>query len=147
MKYTAFEVRPFGGVLKYPAIPASYLYTIRDKPQVMVFIDDMPAVCVNGNCDYEYIKSGPIISGMSFLGSQATITGTDLPTDFISLEIGFVPCIVSDSTTIATSKSASEIVCELKYNIPAGTWKPELKTSLGFVAVEETVVHQVALAI
>ena len=55
LKYDRKETRPFGQSIVYKVIPPDYFYTIEEKPQVIVNIDEYPALCVNLDCDYTYI--------------------------------------------------------------------------------------------
>jgi len=48
--------RPYGESLIYPVIPAEYFYTYEEKPQVIVTIDEFPALCRHLDCDYEYTE-------------------------------------------------------------------------------------------
>ena len=48
--------------LLWEAIPLDWLYTEATKPQVLVTIDGLPALCANLNCDYMYTLSGGSIT-------------------------------------------------------------------------------------
>jgi hypothetical protein len=49
----------------YDAIPFEMLKTYVEKPQVIMFVGDQPAVCHTG-CDYMYIDSVGYITGYSY---------------------------------------------------------------------------------
>ena len=40
----------------YPVIPSDYFYTFEEKPQVIVSIDEFPALCRHLECDYTYTE-------------------------------------------------------------------------------------------
>ena len=127
-------VRPFGESLLYQVIPGEYLYTREDQSQVIVTVDDFPALCVSLECGYEYIESaGQLIDGFTIDGTQLSISGVGFETP-VSVEIANVAC-----NDIIVSETADLITCELAGQIPAGTWMPLVTLEKGKVNVDETV--------
>ena len=47
---------PYGKSLFYEPVPFEFLKTYEEKPQVVVKVDDLPAVCHNMTCDFSYIE-------------------------------------------------------------------------------------------
>lgn len=58
-------VRPFGESLLFQIIPGEYLFTRETMPQVIVTVDDLPALCAGLACHYEYVYDTALISGFS----------------------------------------------------------------------------------
>ena len=54
LKYDATELRPYGESLIWPVIPPEHFYTIEDAPQIIIDVDDYPALCRSLNCKYTY---------------------------------------------------------------------------------------------
>jgi len=71
-------VRPFGTSLVWQVIPGDYFYTRESKPQVIVQVDDMLAMCTGLACDYDYFEEESVIEGFVKSGLQLTITGQNL---------------------------------------------------------------------
>ena len=46
------------------------LYTAEENPQVIVTVDDMPAVCASLDCDYTYVANNVSITDFTFDGTQ-----------------------------------------------------------------------------
>ena len=51
----------------YPSIPFEMLRTAHKKPQILVNVDGIPAIC-NGLCDFEYEEPQGLITGFSVNG-------------------------------------------------------------------------------
>jgi hypothetical protein len=68
-----------------------------------MWVDDYPVLCAGGNCDYEYLERDPVVTGYTLSGTSLTIDGTDLPTTDITVQMGYVACVIDDATTPATS--------------------------------------------
>ena len=140
LKYHQKETRPFGQSLVYKVIPPDYFYTIEEKPQVIVNIDEYPALCVNLDCDYTYIEQQSEITAFTVSGDDVTITAKSLKTldpDY-TVKIANIECEI-------TSQTETEIQCVMQSSIPAGAWLPRVLDGMGLVkidpAVEEYVVQ------
>lgn len=74
-------VVPFGTNLFYEPIPFEMLKTYETKPQVIVNVGEMPAVCKNLTCDFTYTAPVGEITGFTYdEGAKVlVITGTDFP--------------------------------------------------------------------
>jgi hypothetical protein len=101
----------------YKFIPFEMLYTDEATAQVLVKVDDMPAVCVNLNCGYTYEQSSAEVSTMNVNALAVDIAGTNLPTDVQSISIGHANCAV-------TANDGTSISCTLDYPAMAGSWTP-----------------------
>ena len=55
--YMAETVVPYGKNLMFWPIPFEMLETYEEKPQMLVEIDDMPAVCHSMDCSFVHIPS------------------------------------------------------------------------------------------
>ena len=109
----------------YKFIPFEYLYTDESTPQVLVTVDDMTAVCVNLDCGYTYEAPTAEVELMAVTDLAVTITGTNLPTDIESIEIGYANCVVEDGN------SDTSITCNFDVPPAAGDWIPKIKDSKG----------------
>ena len=122
--------RPYGESLIYPVIPAEYFYTYEEKPQVIVTIDEFPALCRHLDCDYEYTEQDSLITAFTVTDLDVVITGTALPTEGIeALELGNVACTIVSNTD-------TEISCTLASPVPAGDWLPKVTTPMGLVKID-----------
>jgi hypothetical protein len=99
--YSAHERRPFGDVLIWQSIPAEWFFTAHETPQVKMWVDDLPALCAGGNCDFSYEQRQPLITSYTLTGTSLSITGSNLPTAGFTVEMGFVPCVVDSASTDA----------------------------------------------
>ena len=64
------ELKPYGTNALIDVIPFEMLYTAEENPQVIVTVEDMPAVCASLNCDYTYIENNVTISDFTFDGTS-----------------------------------------------------------------------------
>jgi len=120
-------------------LPFEMLYTANTKPQVIVTIGDMPAVCANVYCNYEYQSTTALVTAISVSGLDVTITGVDLPEDFLYITFSNVIC---NSNSI----SATSITCTLEDPMVAGTWLPEIMSTQGIVPVDTLLVSDTVIA-
>jgi hypothetical protein len=56
--YSAERIQERGTNLWFEPVPLEMLYTPAQKPQVLVTVNGIPAVCPAQNCDYSYIEGG-----------------------------------------------------------------------------------------
>jgi hypothetical protein len=61
------EFRPFGESILWAVIPGDYFFTREDYPQILVTIDDMPAVCTGLLCDFTYYENPGLVTGFSIV--------------------------------------------------------------------------------
>nr|XP_039261251.1 fibrocystin-L-like [Styela clava] len=108
------SVKSQGGLYLNP-IPADWLRTAHQKPQVEVTVENVPSKCT-GNCDFEWSdNSTPTVVSATPVGSTLTITGErfDATSTENSVTVGGVSCVVTDSTE-------TSLTCTLGES-PAGT--------------------------
>jgi len=63
-------------------IPFEMLETYEEKPQMIVQVDDMPAVCHSMDCQFTHIPAVGLVTEFAISDSfpyQLTVKGTDLP--------------------------------------------------------------------
>jgi hypothetical protein len=86
---------PFSKDLFFQSIPMEWMYTIHEKPQVILKNDGLYAVCPDMNCEYTYVNPpvGTEITAFSYTAGVLTITGTSLPTTNYTIEFAMVACI------------------------------------------------------
>ncbi|XP_019729703.1 PKHD1 like 1, tandem duplicate 1 [Hippocampus comes] len=82
------------------------------KPQVEVYINDIPSKC-SGDCGFEWLaEKTPVISGISpsqgssGLGTLLTVTGSGFSNESVSIKVGEAQCVVEEV-------SAERLVCRL----------------------------------
>lgn len=117
------------------------LETYEEKPQMLVEIDDMPAVCHSMDCGFTHIPAVGSITSFTLSGSTLTVTGTDLPDNISkiqSITIAQSSC-VPQGTDEEGTLSGTEIVCTLARASVCGEWKPKVTTFFGDVPVADTV--------
>ena len=124
---------PFGTNLFYEPIPFEMIKTYETKPQVIVNVGDMPAVCKNLTCDFMYTT--PVGELTEFTYTKATkvlvMTGTDLPelnADIQKVWYAMTECIVDKSKYTKTS-----ITCTLTKEPTCGEHKPKVITRWGLI--------------
>ena len=104
------------------------LFTSVTKPQVLMTIDDIEALCANADCDYEYVAPSSDISSFTVSGVDVSITGTSLPTSDLTVEFGGATC----STVTSDGSSAS---CTLGHLPRGGDHLIELRDANGLVPI------------
>jgi hypothetical protein len=69
----------------FEPVGLEFLYSDAQSPQVLVNVDGLPALCVNLNCDYNYVEPNTIITGQTYNPSTKVliVTGTNLPTNWV----------------------------------------------------------------
>jgi len=118
----------------YEPIPFEFLKTHVTKPQVAMTVGDLPVVCTNLDCDYEYIEAEYDMTSFSFNDGtgELSMSGTlpESTDDIVSITFGNSPCT-------GASISGSTITCSTseELTVEAGEHKPILKTEMGDVEV------------
>lgn len=128
--YTSKILTEYGPNIFYDALPFENLHTAHTKPQVMVKVDDMPAVCASVQCDFTYTEPTSEVDNMGISNLDLTITGIDLPTgdDLLSVKVAKTDCLV-------TASSDTEISCTLQDDWVHGDWTPEVRNVHGLAPV------------
>jgi hypothetical protein len=125
-------------------IPFEMLETYEEKPQMLVEIDHMPAVCHSMDCGFTHIAAVGEITSFTVAGGKLTVTGTNLPDN--TSKIQSISIAQSTCTPEATDEegtlSGTEIVCALDREQVCGNWMPKVTTFLGDVPVAESVSAQ-----
>jgi len=124
---------PYSTNLFYESIPFEMLRTYERNPQVLVSVDNLPAVCHNLTCDMNYIEPEGNITSFTYTTStkKLVITGVGIPSDvtnITSVEFAQSLCTI-DTTTL----SSTNLECTLVQNPVCGTHKPILLSSLGLI--------------
>jgi len=94
---------PYNTNLFYEPIPFEFLKTYETKPQLIVEVDGLPAVCHNLTCDFTYTESVGEVTAFTFdtTSKLLTVTGTNLPTSIDKIrQINYAmsPCTIQTST-------------------------------------------------
>lgn len=145
--YIGETLIPYGKNLVFWPIPFEMLETYEEKPQMLVEIDDMPAVCHSMECEFTHIPAVGSVASFTFVEGTRTLTmtGTELPDNISKIQsITFAgsTCTISGAGEDG-SLSGTEVVCVLDREPTCGTWTPALTTFLGNVPIAEGVAGQV----
>jgi len=106
IRFVSEVLRPYGQSLMFEPVGLEFLYSDAQKPQVLVDVDGLPALCLNLNCDYSYIAASAEITAQTFDAStlQLTVTGTSLPTSGLSVHFGGAYCSDSPAPTFTANQ-------------------------------------------
>ena len=125
---TLFE---FGSSIFYNAVPFEMLRQYVEKPQVIMQVGTLPAVCHNNNCGFNFIE--PTAKITSFTYNPATkalnIQGTDLPTTNMKIMFGLQNATVNSATT-------NQISATLVGAAIIGKWLPVVTDKFGLIPVD-----------
>lgn len=119
--------------LFYEPIPFEFLKTFETLPQVIVWVDEMPAVCHNLTCDFTYIEAVGEITSYTYDDStgELSIVGTDLPISMDEIErISFAE---SECTIDETTLTETGVTCTLDVTATCGDFYPKFITTSGLV--------------
>jgi hypothetical protein len=146
IQFNSETIVPYGKNLLFFPIPFEMLETYEEKPQMLVEIDDMPAVCHSMDCGFMHIPAvGEITEFTAYLSGAfktVTIKGTNLPDNVSkiqSIKFADSTCTPIPSDEVAGTLSDTEVVCMLDREPVCGNWKPKLTTFFGDVPVAEAV--------
>jgi len=136
-------VIPYSTNLFYEPIPFEMLKTYETKPQLLVSVGDLPAVCHNLTCDFTYTAPIGEITAFTFdaATNQVVITGTDFPTaveDIRNVKFAKSTCVVDAATLTATN-----IECTLAREPTCGSYIPKVTAKLGKIPHVSTIVEEV----
>jgi hypothetical protein len=142
LTWTSETLVPYSSNVFYEGIPFEFLRTFETEPQVIVNVNDEPAVCHNLTCGFKYIE--PVGEITSFTFDEATkkivISGVDLPSDmdtFVSIEFGLSFCTLDE-----TSMSSTSLECTLNQDPTCGDWTPVLNSFMGLIPNAEALATQ-----
>lgn len=78
--YNASVLEPYSTNIFYEPIPFEMLKTYETAPQVVVTVDDLPAVC-HSSCDFTHKAAVGEVTEVTFdeANKKVVITGTELP--------------------------------------------------------------------
>lgn len=109
----------------FEPVGLEFLYTNVYSPQVLVEIDDLPALCVNRNCDYAYVDVSGLVSSFSYDAATRSVTvqGASLPTRDVSVSFGGAECVLNSDSTLTKSL----IVCKLEHGPRSGSHQVQVK--------------------
>jgi hypothetical protein len=81
LTFTASTIQPYSTNLFYKPVPFEFWKTYETKPQMIVSVNDQPAVCHSLACDYTYSVPTGSVDSFTFddASNVLSITGTDLP--------------------------------------------------------------------
>ena len=102
------------------------LKTYETKPQVIVNVEGLPAVCHNVTCDFTYLADVGEITSFTAVGQKITVTGTNLPTD--PAEIQSMSYALSGCTLDPETMTGTKLECELVKEATCGDWTPTVTT-------------------
>jgi hypothetical protein len=116
-------------------IPFEMLRTYEEKPQFLVEVDDMPAVCHGMECGFMHIPAVGEVTSFTYDDSQRllTMTGTDLPDNLMKVQsitfAGSTCTVTEDSADAEGVLSGTSVACNLDKAATCGkAWLPSLTT-------------------
>lgn len=143
ISYTAETVVPYGKNLMFWPIPFEMLETYEEKPQMIVHVDDMPAVCHSMECSFMHVPAVGEVTSFTFTEATKTltVTGTELPDNLSKIQsITFAGSTCTASSAAEDGAlSGTEITCVLDRNPTCGSWTPAVTTFLGNVGTNAAV--------
>ena len=128
--FTNSTRQPYGTNLFYKTVPFEYLKTFETNPQLIVSVNDQPAVCHNLNCNYTYFTPVGEVSSFTYAADTKvlTLTGTNLPSNSSFIQhISFAKTLCKLDNTM-TFTTGSQIVCTLIREPTCGSHLPEIIT-------------------
>lgn len=143
LTFNVTTTRNYSSNLFYQPIPFEMLKTYETRPQLLVEVNGLPAACHNLTCDFSYIENKGSITSFEFTEAtkKLVITGTDLPQNFTDIAtIEYAQSFCTPDTAVALT--GTSVSCTLNRNPTCGNWKPILISSLGKIAVADTVANQ-----
>jgi hypothetical protein len=118
--------------------------TYETKPQMMVSVDGLPAVCHNLNCDYTYTTPTAQVTSFTFdeASKVLTLTGTGLPTTLDEIQrVDFAKASCATDATMTASDTT--LTCTLEKEPTCGSHTPELVSTLGKIPNDGSIVATV----
>lgn len=130
--YKSTVIQEYGENLFFEPTPLEMLYSDAEKPQVLITVNGIDAVCPGFDCDFVYVEAVGEITSQSLVDGAVTIQGTNLPVDDISITLSNSAC----EDIVATE---TEITCTLNVGAAAGEWDVKLVDVNGLTPVESAV--------
>jgi hypothetical protein len=129
LSYVGDTKRNYGTGLMFEPVGLEFMYTDAQKPQVMVKVDGLEALCTDLNCDYAYVESTAVITAQTYDPNTRVVTvqGTSLPITDPELKISLGGATCGENPAITLSNT--HIECTLSSKPSAGLYKVEVKTS------------------
>lgn len=127
-------IQPYGTNIFYDVIPFEMMKTYETEPQLIVTVDERPAVCKNMTCNVAYIEPTTTeVTGYTYDSSTelVTITGVLLPTtidDMQGVKFAQTNCIIDEDTMTETGMQ-----CTLDSNPVCGEFIPKVISKLGLI--------------
>ena len=114
------------------------LRTYETEPQLIVSVDNLPAVCHNLTCDFTYILPVGEVTAFTFdeATSKLVLTGVELPSviaDISKVQFALSECIIDETTLTDTN-----LECTLAKEPTCGDHLPILTSTLGVVPNADT---------
>jgi hypothetical protein len=108
LTYISNTTIPYSDNLFYEPVPFEFLRTFEEKPQLIVTVNDVPAVCHNLTCDFNYTEPVGEISNFLFNHNTNVLTleGESLPNitdDIQSIKFAHTNCVIDESTLTNTT--------------------------------------------
>lgn len=131
--FWAETIVPYSDNLWYESVPFEFIRTFEEKPQLIVTVDDVPAVCHNLTCDFTYIEPVGEVTSYGYDQTTKTLTleGTDFPnviTDILSVYFALTHCTIDESSLTDTY-----LECILDEDPTCGDHLPILTSTLGVI--------------
>jgi len=133
---------PYSTNLFYDPVPFEFIRTYEEEPQLIVTVNDVPAVCHNLTCNFTYTEPVGEITGYTYDHDtkKLVITGTDLPNvtaNISSVDFAHTHCTI-DETTLTNET----IECTLDEDPTCGDHLPILTSTLGIIPVDDTLNYE-----
>lgn len=81
------------------------------------------------HCDYIYEEPIALVTGMSVVGLDVALTGTDLTEVLASVTLAETDCII-------TSNDSTTITCTMAFPWTVGTWLPVVRDAKGIIPLD-----------
>ena len=132
--FTAETIQHKTNNLFYEPIPFEMLKSFEEKPQVIVNIDNQPAVCNHRNCDFSYVEPNGTVTLFTYdmATKKVVVTGVDLPPleNITQVEFALDYCAIDNTTLTNTT-----LECTLVSEPTCGNYAPKIITTWGIVPV------------
>jgi len=144
--FSSERVQEYGKNLRFDPIPMEMLYTPAYKPQVLVKVNGLDAVCPEFNCDFTYFEADdvPSVVGAEFNSEDNSLTITAIDAnDFeissclenekeeLKIEFAGVPCKGASPILKTAFADGNSIECTLDGKPVAGSHKVHVKSVCG----------------
>jgi hypothetical protein len=119
--------------LFYDPVPFEMLRTYDTVPQIVVTVNDLPVVCHNITCGFNYTEPLGEVASFTFdtATNKVTLVGTAMPSnasDIYRVEFAQSTCTIVSGTVTETG-----LECILDREPTCGSWVPKLTAVLGVI--------------